>query len=525
MTPSFEASFIFLWTKYRNYYIMIFQMEFKKHIFNISAVCAAVLSLLWHQHQLSAWMMDDSFIFFRYAKNWAAGAGIVYNPGEFVEGYTSFLWLFILTLGAKAGFELTSFAKAAGMLFSTASIFLVSFSSFFLRTEKFEYAGGAAVLLLASSMVFLPWSASGMETPLFSFLLLLALFYYARVSESEYKYGFFTSGALFAMAFLARPEGAMVFAVIFFSALISKRPRALSRNLFFAYGFASIAAPFLFWRYLYYGALLPNTFHAKIGFTPEQLLRGAAYFADFCVSSFPVVFLTGFMFFFVREWKEIGPKFFILPAAAFIYTIYIIAVGGDFMYAFRFFAPLMPAFCVISAYSAFFLIGRLSAGSRTRVSAKTVIAISVFYLLIQNSTHPELFGLKESEAVTAGTEIGLLLKRNAPENAVLAVNTAGIIPFYSELYTIDMLGLTNKEIASRSVKRGSGQAGHENGDGAFVLSKKPFYIVFGNFLGQKAPLYKGDKEILQSAEFKNDYILKVYKLEKCEKFFTVYERK
>ncbi len=502
-------------------------MEYiKKYPFKFFAVGAALLSLLWHNNYLSPWMMDDSFIFFRYAKNWAGGTGIAYNAGEFVEGYTSFLWLFILMLGAKAGFEITAFAKAAGTVFSIAAIFLTSFSGYFLRTEKYEYAGDAAVLLLASSMVFLPWAASGMETPLFSFLLLVSVFYYARVSEGGGIFSFFASGALFAMAFLARPEGAMIFAVIFFSAFISARSRVLSENLFFASGFASLAAPFLLWRYSYYGALLPNTFHAKVGFTPEQILRGAAYFADFCVSSFPVVFLTGFMFFFIHKWKNIGTKFFILPVTAFIYTIYIITVGGDFMYAFRFFAPLMPFLCIISAYSALFLVEMLSESSRSRVSAKTIFAISIFFLLTQNSTHPELFELKESEAVTAGTEIGFLLKKSAPANAVLALNTAGIIPYYSQLYTIDMLGLTNKEIAAKGkTNRGGGQAGHENGDGAYVLAKKPFYIIFGNFLGQKAPLYKGDKEIFGSAEFKNDYMLKVYKLEKCGKFFTVYERK
>jgi len=300
----------------------------------------------------------------------------------------------------------------------------------------------------------------------------------------------------------------------------------LFESLLFAGGFASISAPFLAWRYYYYGALLPNTFHAKVGFTVIQILRGAAYASDFCVSSFPLVLLSASMFFFIGKWNDIGSKFFILPITILFYTLYIIAVGGDFMYAFRFFAPLMPIICLTSSYSAFFLSSQLSEKSKTRITVNTIIAVSLFYIFIQNSTLPELFEIKESQAVTAGTEIGLLLKQNAPAGAILATNTAGIIPYYSGLYTIDMLGLTNKEIAETCAPdKSGGSAGHEKGNGAYVLTKKPLYITFGNFLGQKAPLYKGDKEIAESDEFKNDYILKVYKLEKCEKFFTVYERK
>jgi hypothetical protein len=37
-------------------------------------------------------LCDDAFISFRYARNLLAGHGLVFNRGEFVEGYTNFLW-------------------------------------------------------------------------------------------------------------------------------------------------------------------------------------------------------------------------------------------------------------------------------------------------------------------------------------------------------------------------------------------------------------------------------------------------
>ena len=41
-----------------------------------------------------AWFLtDDAFISFRYTRNLIEGHGLVFNPGERVEGYTNFLWI------------------------------------------------------------------------------------------------------------------------------------------------------------------------------------------------------------------------------------------------------------------------------------------------------------------------------------------------------------------------------------------------------------------------------------------------
>ena len=42
---------------------------------------------------------DDCYISFRYALNFYKGYGLVWNPGERVEGYTNFLWVIIMAFG------------------------------------------------------------------------------------------------------------------------------------------------------------------------------------------------------------------------------------------------------------------------------------------------------------------------------------------------------------------------------------------------------------------------------------------
>jgi hypothetical protein len=38
----------------------------------------------------TVWLSDDAFMSFRYALNLLAGHGLVYNPGECVEGHANF---------------------------------------------------------------------------------------------------------------------------------------------------------------------------------------------------------------------------------------------------------------------------------------------------------------------------------------------------------------------------------------------------------------------------------------------------
>ena len=50
-------------------------------------VCALVLAITY-----GVCTQDDAFISFRYAENLANGQGLVFNPGERVEGYSNPLW-------------------------------------------------------------------------------------------------------------------------------------------------------------------------------------------------------------------------------------------------------------------------------------------------------------------------------------------------------------------------------------------------------------------------------------------------
>src|SRR5690349_2246247 len=69
--------------------------------------------------------VDDAFIFYRYAANWAAGLGPVFNRGEHVEGFSSDLWTALLAGAARLGIVPEIAGPALGFLFAAAALLLL----------------------------------------------------------------------------------------------------------------------------------------------------------------------------------------------------------------------------------------------------------------------------------------------------------------------------------------------------------------------------------------------------------------
>src|SRR5574341_680160 len=68
---------------------------------------------------------DDAYISFRYAQNAIRGYGLVFNPGERVEGFTNFLWTaMMLPLEGTRG-DVGRASIVLGALFALGVIWLV----------------------------------------------------------------------------------------------------------------------------------------------------------------------------------------------------------------------------------------------------------------------------------------------------------------------------------------------------------------------------------------------------------------
>ena len=78
----------------------------------LSGFVIVALPGVWQAWALR-FVQDDAYISWRYAENLARGLGLVWNEGEYVEGYTNFLWTVILAIPHRVGLDVEMFATVA----------------------------------------------------------------------------------------------------------------------------------------------------------------------------------------------------------------------------------------------------------------------------------------------------------------------------------------------------------------------------------------------------------------------------
>lgn len=486
-------------------------------------VITVVFSVYYNRTVVTDWMMDDAFISFRYADNWARGFGPVYNPGEApVEGYTNFLWVALLTLGARLGGDIVVLSRVLGAAAGVLTLLLLFHARRFVRGLDGD-TPIMAVLFLATFCIFHPWPTSGMETTLFGLLLTFSvLLHFSTLEGSPTPRRLATLGAVLALTAMTRPEGLLAAGLVLADQALESLRRRRLQVCWVGGAFLVIFLPWFIWRWHYYDSFLPNTFYAKVGATAAQVRRGKKYFWDLYAPARPLILPAAVAVLAPWVWLRRYGRYFMLPLFLAAYTAYIILVGGDGLPAFRFFAPLAALLCLLAAVGVRRIVHyRILAV----LVALAVMGLNVYQMYTNRETYQHV---RQGDYVQKkGTLVGKWLRERAPADTIIATNTAGTIPYYSKLHTIDMLGLNDRHIARKEMPyMGLGYAGHEKGDGAYVLGHRPDIIQFSSSSGSERPsvVFIGDNEIYKASTFKEEYKLVQHEMEDGSPLFLYVHR-
>jgi hypothetical protein len=130
---------------------------------------------------------DDAYISFRYARNLAEHGQLVFNLGERVEGFTNFLWTVILAFGIKLGFDPVAASRFLGVVFGVGALALVVRLSLRLDDEQPSRWHFVAPVGLAATGAFACWCTGGLETQLFTFLVLLGFVVSRAARRSRWR--------------------------------------------------------------------------------------------------------------------------------------------------------------------------------------------------------------------------------------------------------------------------------------------------------------------------------------------------
>lgn len=409
----------------------------------------------------------------RYARHLYEGNGLVYNIGEYVEGYSNFLWVIILALWGSLGFNLPLIANVLGILFSLLTLVIV-FKLMGRINDGVSFWSILPVIFLSTNWDFTGWATGGLETALFTLLLFVAIYRFneeviARTSSFQ------LSAIICGLLCLTRPEG-FLFSGIYFLTLgvveFKRRSDWLKRVTAWLAIVAIIVIPYLIWKIIYYGDILPNSFYIKVN-KPEYFERGIRYAGFYLLQSHAYLWILPII---IGIRKRLLCTYFMFIFSL-IYLLYILWVGGDWM-ALRFFAPIIPMliFMMVVGFKSVF---DYALSKRKPLFRYSLILFLILYVGITfwlNALPTYKYGknrkfvfneklqildygalhLPEGNAI----EVARAFKRVLLPNEVVAASFAGFTGLYTDIRVIDTLGLNDKYIARLPIQK-PGQPGHE----------------------------------------------------------------
>ncbi len=419
------------------------------------ALAALAISACWLPIRMQ-FPFDDTYITFRYVANLAHGFGIVWNSGgPHTEGYTNFLFLLLLVPFSAMGWDLIWVSQAIGVVAVVISAIAISgivrpgFTEHIGPMGRMSSMNGtdnsrmaawfAAALFLLNPLTWIN-AFSGMETSLFTMWLLLG--FLAFVSNR-----ITLAFVLSTLAALTRPEGAVI-GFIFLFVQVTQETKgtkffssigSLMKSAF--YCFALPLLVYAAWKLWYFGDLLPNSFYIKVSqanratFLPGRgtiriFYEGVWYFLPFAL---------------LAVWK--GRR---------NVTVQIAASWCVLLSAFYLFSQLLqPQYGRFTNSIEAMLILLASIGIANWKIGRPIILLALAGLLVILNCIWSLYFRGGMGCLTADTEYNDRYRRIASvfrsipdrEHITFAAPDAGILPYYSGLRNIDVVGLNTSEIA------------------------------------------------------------------------------
>jgi len=439
-----------------------FRMYIRQHRNDcILALTASVVTTLSCLHYLLTMLsiaapgltLDDSWIHVQFARTIYEGIPWEYSPGYPSTGSTSPLWSVILS----CIFWFTS--EPSGIIWGVyiiSAIFYI-FSTYLAGRiianylESIEWgivASVAFVLVPRNSWLML----SGMETPVFVFILLLSI---AVLDKDEMKYDLML-GVLAGLAFLARPEGIIIIFCILvrFVILTLKRKVTLVRfGVLLLSGAMAlmVALPWVLHCLSVTGYPLPDTFYAKVHSPTTTEIEAWDIFWTYFVRELPFLPVAAFLGIILIVKGR--PFAWLIPTSLTVLyrlsTPYASLINNN-----RYLLPVFDLFLIAAIASIAIMfrvvfLGFLEMPDTLSVKSLSVLVIAVLIIvpmIPSYSYQATFYGKAAGNINDMQVEIGQWLNENTPPNAIFATHDAGALRFFSNRTMIDLAGLVSPDI-------------------------------------------------------------------------------
>lgn len=194
--------------------------------------------------------IDDAPITYRYAKNLAIGNGFVYNTGERIQGTSTFLYTLVLATVRLVRIPIPLASNALNLL---ASVAVIAVTMALVRELNNSFwAALLTGLMLVFQDSFVRYSMAGMETPVYTLLIVSSLLSFAKERT-------LLSAVLAGLAVLMRLDGLAMAGAILLACTVQKRRLPLREMAVIVV----ILIPWVVFSLIYFGSPIPLSMLAK----------------------------------------------------------------------------------------------------------------------------------------------------------------------------------------------------------------------------------------------------------------------
>ncbi|UOE37634.1 hypothetical protein [Chryseobacterium oryzae] len=447
-----------------------------------------IFFLLWN------YTMDDAFITFKYASNFADYFKPYYNLNSDFQGdgQTSFLWFIVLTIPFLLKISPIIFYNIVNYCLSIVLLYTFSKNPLEISNQRwvniiFKYFGGVFFSILLAIN-----AKHGLETILYIYVLFLLLKNWNSKNNL---------GTLFSvLIFLIRPEG-IVFSGIYALSLWRNK-KIFWKNAFIVAGSLAL---FIGYKIYFFNELIPLPFMFKSAVSLDK--GDFVYFILFTALFFPIIF---------HSWKN--KKYFYIFPLLFFLVYYAFGMERIMGTGYRFSFPLL-AYLLIPIENK---LDKISV-SKKYIKIFEIAYIGSFLIVMMAFFRVIFFEMNSIIEYTKGMEnahikIGKSLSKNP--NSKIFVSDAGAIAYYSKADCYDTFGLNDalflKYRKDNNWKAYFNHADKINADYLILLSETPDVYTPKKELDFENKLYKHYnlhiKDLHIQRKFGDNYYVQVYNL-------------
>ncbi len=422
----------------------------------------------------TGYIQEDAFITFRTSFNLAEHGVYSFNIDEKYPGATSLfygMWIAVLKkIFGPFTIVLTGLINISISVLSGFILYCVIKTNEILKPNSTHISQSLILLSCLASPAMIAMGTSGMETPFFLFFSALTLYAFNN------KKNFIFLISLFLIIFIRVDAIGFCLITVFFIFFQDKKAAAYGAITIFT----SLCLLFLINKSLF-DSYLPVTIHAKnIAYSPDrsmsailgrtvELFTGSAYIG---VKS---KFINSIVYFIFSAFLALPTlwliKKFIVDRSLFRrsdFSLLILSTSallGPIAYAaggviFPWYTWPYSIFAV--SLASIFYVGKRS-NPYTVASLLLIYIFSVFTLFVH-------LNIAEQEA-RYRTSIGNYLKSISQKEETIFLEPAGYIPFYSQLKTYDLVGLSSPKVLFHHIHHKS------RWWMSFVMTEVPHYII------------------------------------------------